>query len=274
MSGGDFLEWLRSFARSRPSRTSQAVALVRAEMKRPSSPEGDPGAQESLCRGMSATSASSFRPQIRARTRFFDDQVVGAISAGTSQVVVCGAGYDDRGLRFRTTGLRFFELDHPGTQVDKARRLRAIAGGRRGLTLAPADFRTDDVATVLDRCGHDAARASLFICEGLLVYLDQRTCSRLLAGLRSRAAPGSTLAVSLAVHREGVSSDAVTTAANARRPSGRREPWRTILPLDAHLALISRAGWRVERSIDAAQLEAEAVPGRTQLVTAVSGPGY
>ena len=273
MSGGDFLEWLRSFARSRLSRTSQAVALVRAEMKRPSSPEGDPGAQESLCRGMSATSASSFRPQIRpvpgsSTTRWW------AISAGTSQVVVCGAGYDDRGLRFRTTGLRFFELDHPGTQVDKARRLRAIAGGRRGLTLAPADFRTDDVATVLDRCGHDAARASLFICEGLLVYLDQRTCSRLLAGLRSRAAPGSTLAVSLAVHREGVSSDAVTTAANARRPSGRREPWRTILPLDAHLALISRAGWRVERSIDAAQLEAEAVPGRTQLVTAVSGPGY
>jgi O-methyltransferase involved in polyketide biosynthesis len=111
------------------------------------------------------------------------------------------------------------------------------------------------------------------MCEGLLVYLDQPTCSRLLGGLRSRAAPGSTLAVSLAVHRAGASSDAVTAAANARRPSGRSEPWRTILSLDAHLALLEQAGWRVERTVDAADLDDEAVPGRTQLVTAVSGPG-
>ena len=201
MSGRSFLRWLRISRRSRPSRTSQAVALARSGMPRPTSPEGDPGAQESLCRGMRPTSASWFRPQIRARTRFFDDQVMGAISAGTSQVVVCGAGYDDRGLRFRTTGVRFFELDHPATQVDKARRLRAIEPAGTGLALAPTDFRVDDVASALIGCGHDAGRPSLFICEGLLVYLDQPTCSRLLGGLRSRAAPGSTLAVSLAVHR-------------------------------------------------------------------------
>jgi methyltransferase (TIGR00027 family) len=242
-------------------------------MARPSSPEGDPGAQESLCRGMRPTSASWFRPQIRARTRFFDDQVMGVISTGISQVVVCGAGYDDRGLRFRTTGVRFFELDHPATQADKAKRLRAMGPAGTSLALAPADFRVDDIASALIGCGHDAGRPSLFMCEGLLVYLDQPTCSRLLGGLRSRAAPGSTLAVSLAVHRAGASSDAVTAAANARRPSGRSEPWRTILSLDAHLALLEQAGWRVERTVDAADLDDEAVPGRTQLVTAVSDRG-
>ncbi len=140
------------------------------------------------------------------------------------------------------------------------------------MTLAAADFRTDDVAAVLGGCGHDVGRPSLFICEGVLVYLDQPTCARLLAGLRSRAAPGSRLAVSLAVHRQGVASEQVTAVANARRASGSAEPWQTILPLGAHLALISRAGWRVERAIDAVQLDAEAAPGRTQLVTALSGP--
>jgi O-methyltransferase involved in polyketide biosynthesis len=130
-----------------------------------------------------------------------------------------------------------------------------------------ADFRTDGVAELLGGGGHDAHRPSLFICEGLLVYLDQPTCARLLAGLRSRAAPGSRLAVSLAVHRQGVASEQVAAAANARRPSGRAEPWQTILPLDAHLALLSRAGWRVESSIDAVLLDAGAAPGRTQLVT-------
>jgi hypothetical protein len=65
-------------------------------------------------------------PSIAARTRFVDAEVTGAIEAGLRQVVTCGAGYDDRALRFRTSGVRFFELDHPATQADKARLLRAL----------------------------------------------------------------------------------------------------------------------------------------------------
>ena len=67
-----------------------------------------------------------------------------------------------------------------------------------GPTLASADFRDDDVAGVLEAIGHDARQPTLFICEGLLVYLDQPTCVRLLGALRARAAIGSELAVSLA----------------------------------------------------------------------------
>jgi methyltransferase (TIGR00027 family) len=203
-----------------------------------------------------------------ARTRFFDDQVLVSIARGVRQVVICGAGYDDRALRFRTTGVRFFELDHPATQAHKAGQLRVMGAQTAELTLAAADFRTAEVATVLSTCGHDPNKPSLFICEGLLVYLDQRTCTRLLAGLRSRAAEGSRLAASLAVHRNGLSSEQVVAAANARRRTGRDEPWRTVLPLEAHLALLERCGWHVERATDAAELEADAVPGRAQLITA------
>jgi methyltransferase (TIGR00027 family) len=209
-----------------------------------------------------------------ARTRFFDDEVLTALGAGVSQVVVCGAGYDDRALRFRSDGARFFEVDHPATQADKARRLRAMGAVPGGPVLAPADFGRQDVATVLGRCGHDAGQPTLFVCEGLLVYLDEPTCARLFVGLRARAAPGSTLAVSLAVHRDVVSSDKVVAAANARRRYGQAEPWRTILPLAAHLALLSGAGWQVERAIDAAELAPGAVPGRTQLVVAVPAPPW
>jgi methyltransferase (TIGR00027 family) len=212
------------------------------------------------------------RHQVAARTEFFDQQVLTAVSAGVKQIVICGAGFDDRAFRFRTPGVRYFELDHPASQADKSRRLRAIDIDTIGLELAPADFRTDDVAKVLEDHGHDAASASLFICEGLLVYLDQPTCVRLLAGLRSRAAPGSTLAVSLATHRAGIDSDYVTTAMNARRPTGQSEPWRTILPVDSHLALIERADWHVEQILDAVKLDPAAIPGRTQLVTAAPNP--
>jgi O-methyltransferase involved in polyketide biosynthesis len=51
---------------------------------------------------------ASLRPNIAARTVFVDEQVMAAIAAGLRQIVICGAGYDDRALRFRTSGVRFF----------------------------------------------------------------------------------------------------------------------------------------------------------------------
>lgn len=256
-----------------PSRTSQVVALTRAGMARPHSPGGDPGAQRRLCRGMRPAGTDPLRPSLAARTRFFDEQVLAAISAGIGQIVIAGAGYDDRALRFRTPGVRFFELDHPDTQADKARRLRAMGAVRRGPVLARADFRRDDVADVLAGCGHDAGQPSLFACEGLLVYLDQPACVRLLAALRARAAPGSALAASLSIHRDGQDSARVTAVANARRRTAGAEPWLTILPAAAHLELLGRGGWQPGEPVDAAQLGTGAEPGRSLLVAARPAAG-
>ena len=229
-----------------PSVTSQAVAFTRARLDRPHSPEGDPAAQDALCAGMQFSPPEWLRVSIAARTRFVDEQVAHAIAAGVRQVVICGAGYDDRALRFRTTGVRFFELDHPATQHDKARLLAGLAGGGEpGVTLAPVDFRGGDVSGVLGLAGHDAGEPSLFVCEGLLVYLDLQTCARLMTALAERAAPGSILAVSLATHADGHDSAEVVRAANDRRRTAAAEPWQTILPVGEHLALLTDAGWQV-----------------------------
>ena len=283
----DFAFWRRWRRRApggdvgRISRTSQAVALTRAQLDRPHSPEGDPLAQARLCEGMRPTPIERLRPMLTARTRFFDEAVTTALADGTDQVVVCGAGYDDRGLRFRTSGVRFFELDQGPTQADKARRLRGLRGAcgahvacgadLGGLILATADFREDDVAAVLAAHGHDRARPTLFLCEGLLIYLDEPVLTRLLSGLASCAAPGSTLAASLAVHAEGLATAEVLAAANARRRAGQTEPWRTILPRDEQIALLAGAGWRTDQAVDAADLEATAPPGRSLLVLAHPG---
>jgi len=267
-----------SFRKSKPgrgpSRTSQVVALTRADFARPHSPGGDPEAQRRLCRGMRPADIGSQRASLAARTRFFDEQVLAAIPAGIPQVVIVGAGYDDRALRFRSPGVDFFELDHPGTQADKAARLLAMGAGpgSGGPTLAAADFRRDDVAAVLAACGHDARRPSLFICEGLLVYLDQPTCVRLLSSMCERAAPRSRLAASLSVHRDGLDSERVAAVANARRRAAEAEPWLTILPAAAHLDLLRRAGWRAAEQVDAAALGTGADPGRSLLITADPQP--
>ena len=250
------------------SRTSQAVALTRATLERPHSPAGDPRAQARLCQGMRPAPIERLRPMLAARTGFFDQAVLTALAAGVGQVVICGAGYDDRALRFRTPGVRFFELDQGPTQADKARRLRGLDTDLSGLTLATADFRHGDVAAVLAASGHDRAAATLFLCEGLLVYLDEPTLTGLLSGLASAAAPGSTLAASLAVHARGRATAEVVAAANAGRRAAATEPWRTILPRDEQIALLARTGWRVDHELDPAELAGDAPAGRTLLVQA------
>ncbi|HEX4245004.1 MAG TPA: class I SAM-dependent methyltransferase [Acidimicrobiales bacterium] len=254
-----------------PSRTSQTVAMTRAGFVRPHTPTGDADAQRALCSGMRPIRSTPLRAHLAARTQFVDNQVLAAIAGGVDQIVVLGAGYDDRGLRFHSPGVRFFELDHPATQADKRRRVARVAPNPTGLTFAPVDFRVDHPGAVLESAGHDAGRPSLFICEGLLVYLDQATIGSLLAALRNRAADDSTLAASLAIHNPAFASDTVVRIANARRPNGTTEPWRTILPKDSHLDLLQRAGWSPTLAVDDASLGTGAPPQRSLLVTADPG---
>jgi methyltransferase (TIGR00027 family) len=255
-----------------PSRTSQAVAVTRSGFSRPHSAGGDPDAQRRLCEGMSQAAISDQLASLAARTQFFDERVLEAIGAGTRQVVILGAGYDDRALRFRTPGVRFFELDHPATQADKTRRLAAM-NVADGPVLAAADFSRDDVGGVLAAAGHQASQPSLFLAEGLLVYLDQPTCLRLLIAVRARAASGSTLAASLAIHRDGLDSARVLEVANSRRRTAATEPWVTILPAALHLDLLRQAGWQAAESIDASDLGTGAEPGRSLLATAHPAAG-
>jgi methyltransferase (TIGR00027 family) len=180
---------------------------------------------------------------IAARTEFFDAQVQAAISDRLPQIVILGAGYDDRPLRFRSPGVHFWELDHPATQRDKERRLRRIGANLDAVTLARVDFRLEGPETTLARAGHDASKPSLFVCEGLLVYLDVATIVKLLAGLRERAAQGSRLTASVGIHAEGLDSTEVAASSNAQRSRGRSEPWRTMLPVADQLDLLRAAGW-------------------------------
>lgn len=253
-----------------PSRTSQAVAVTRAGFARSHSAAGDPDAQRRLVAGMQAPVLEAMQASLEARTIFFDGQVVSAIETGLRQIVILGAGYDDRALRFRTPGVRFFEVDHPNTQQDKRARLAKLPeAGLAGPVLVPADFRVDALPDVLAAAGHDAAEATLFLCEGLLVYLDEQATIGLLDGALAAAGPDSSLAASLSIHADGLDSAHVLEVANARRRTAEAEPWLTILPVAAQTALLARAGWKITTSVDAADLGTGADPGRSLLVTAV-----
>jgi methyltransferase (TIGR00027 family) len=251
-----------------PSRTSQAVAVTRAGFDRPHTPNGDPDAQARLCAGMRAPQVVRLRPHLEARTRFIDAQVMGAIGRGLTQIVILGAGYDDRALRFRTAGVRFFEVDHPDTQADKRRRLDGLNTDTDAISLVPADFRVDDLTTALAAAGQRSDAPTLFLVEGLLVYLDEAAIVGLLGQARARSGPASGLVATLAVHPDGIDSRTVLQRANAARPGARAEPWRTILPISSHLHLVVRSGWEPVEVVDDAALGTGAPPQRSLSVTA------
>src|SRR5262249_12138238 len=64
---------------------------------------------------------------MQVRTRILDDILLAFVRGGGRQVVLLGAGYDCRALRFADalTETTVFEVDHPATQGHKRRVLDA-----------------------------------------------------------------------------------------------------------------------------------------------------
>lgn len=239
---------------TKPSFTARHVARVRAGLDRPTLPSGDADAERRLYEGLGSSPLSAllarrgdFHDRMARRTAFFDRETLAAIERGVPQVVIVGAGYDGRALRFADPRTRFFEVDHPATQADKRRRVAAL-GARpgTGATYVPADLIHDDLAGRLDGAGHDPARASLFVVEGLLGYLPRPTVDQVLTTLRARATPDSELAVALPTVRR-----LDTTRARLRhrwravllRAMG--EPRLSRFEPGEFTGVLARAGWRV-----------------------------
>jgi methyltransferase (TIGR00027 family) len=187
----------------RPSVTARWVAAQRARLARtrPSTPGGQPEVELALDRdvGGLVTAPLWWRSRFDERTRFIDSEVARAIGHGVAQVVLLGAGYDGRALRFGGSGPRWFEVDHPETLADKRRRLASLGAGADGVTYVGADPTSDGVGHSLGAAGHDAGRPSLFVCEALFHSTTLEAAVNVCTALRDRASAGSTLAATFLV---------------------------------------------------------------------------
>jgi methyltransferase (TIGR00027 family) len=181
-----------------------------------------------------------------ARTAFYDGVVQAAVADGIAQVVILGAGYDGRGLRFAAPGIRFYEVDHPATQADKARRLAAVGADLGGLHLVPADLAREDLGAVLATAGHRADEPTAFLCEGLLPYLRADAGERLLRSAHDASAPGSRFAVDFSVRPAKLpfTARAIRGAADVVLRVG-GEPRHTGFGPGEPEALLARAGWTI-----------------------------
>lgn len=128
------------------------------------------------------------------RTRFFDDYLQQACAAGCRQVVLLAAGLDSRGFRLTwPEGVRLFELDLPDVLAFKDRVLTGQATRPRCTRMAvPVDLR-EDWETPLTEAGFASTAPTVWLAEGLLIYLSGDEAARLLTTVGELSAPDSQL---------------------------------------------------------------------------------
>ena len=142
------------------------------------------------------------------RVRYAEDRLLEAVSAGVSQYVILGAGFDTFSLRHNAPAdrLRVFELDHPATQTEKRKRLRAINGSLPvNLKLVAIDFETERLDKALLDAGFNPQSPAVFSWLGTTYYLSKQAIRDTLGQITKVAAPGSRIVLDYKMPRHFIS---------------------------------------------------------------------
>jgi methyltransferase (TIGR00027 family) len=129
-----------------------------------------------------------------ARTKYIDSVFMEALEQGFEQIVIFGAGFDSRAQRFNhlNRSTRIFELDAPITQGEK---LNAFKEKNimipENLIYVPINFMQESLAEKLIEAGFEKDRKSLFLLEGVTMYLSDDAIDKTFTFIRDVAGKGS-----------------------------------------------------------------------------------
>lgn len=133
---------------------------------------------------------------IVGRTRYIDEYLKGCIRAGIEQLVILGAGYDSRAYRFRELEgkVKVFELDQPATQRVKTERIVKIFGSLlSNVVYLPINFDKDNLGEKLTGSGFNRNLKTLFIWEGVTMYITTKAVNETLAFVSTNSVKGSSI---------------------------------------------------------------------------------
>ncbi len=199
------------------------------------------------------------------RARLAEDALEDAVGRGVEQYVILGAGLDT--FAFRRPDLerlRVYELDHPGTQAFKRRRLEELGWPIPArLRFEPVDLARESLEAALSRAGHDRARPSFFSWLGVTMYLAREEVLATLRAVAESAPAGS------AVVFDYFDADAFVPERASRRIKAaieytRRqgEPMKSGLDPEALAADLAPLGLRLREDHGPADIEERFFRGR------------
>ena len=208
-----------------------------------------------------------FRASIVARARFIEDLLVDATEQGVDQYVLLGAGLDTFAQRRPeiASRLRVFEIDQPGAQRWKQRRLLELGFGIPDwLRFIPVNFESSvNWREPLEAAGFDVRRPAVVTSTGVSMYLTPEAIEQMLRAVAAFA-PGSTFAMTFLVPTELADPDVrpgLEMAVRGARASG--TPFISFFTPAEMLALARECGLRNVRHVAASDLAERYFAGRT-----------
>jgi methyltransferase (TIGR00027 family) len=221
---------------------------------------------------MHPVGTSPYRAAIVARTRFVEDLLV---DESIDQYVLLGAGLDTFAQRHPefTGRVRVFEIDQPGPQAWKRKRLDALGlGVPEHLHLIPVDFEAnDDWWQALLDAGFDAKARALVSSSGVSMYITKTATAATLRQL-SQMAPKSIVAMTFMLPLElvdDVDRAGLESAARGAQASG--TPWISFYAPDEIVNLARDAGFADVRYVPTGELAERYLAERSDGLRAAGG---
>lgn len=143
-----------------------------------------------LARAMERATIPGIKLHYALRKRCLEEITRDALREGFRQVVVIGAGFDTLALRLHEAfpDTRFFEIDHPATQRVKRGVVERHHSPKRNLQFISLDLAEGNLEESLLCCPeYRAEDDTLFVAEGLLMYLAPAEIDLLLQFIRSHS---------------------------------------------------------------------------------------
>lgn len=188
--------------RDKPSSTAAIVCAARATTQARQSIRGfdDPYAQRLLppeytgrVSAVVRRAAWTFAHIIGLRTVAIDEGI--RTAPALEQLVILGAGLDARAWRMpEIAAVEVFEVDHPSTQRYK-RECIADFPAREKHHFVSVDFERESLNDRLEACGHRPDLPTIWVWEGVTMYLPQDAITATLQTLADRSAAGSRVLV-------------------------------------------------------------------------------
>jgi methyltransferase (TIGR00027 family) len=178
------------------------------------------------------------------RTAAIDAVVRDAVADGASQLVLLGAGLDARAWRMpELSNASVFELDHPATQAYKRDRVAQLEAKSSDVRFGSLDFERRSIADALADTQFDTKAKSVWVWEGVTMYLTRPAYDASLDAMQALTAPGSRVAFTYVPPDYG---NAVSRAVGDAAASFIGEPLAGLISeRDVETSLASR-GFRLE----------------------------
>jgi methyltransferase (TIGR00027 family) len=149
--------------------------------------------KQALYPRVAAAGAETVVDLVIARTLQFD-RIIDRVSSQVEQFVILGAGYDTRAYgKLKQVSITCFELDQTEVQQHKLESLQSAGISSEHVIFVSVDFTSESMFEKLILAGFDPAKKTLFLWEGVSLYLSEAQVRRTMQDVRQHAAVGSVL---------------------------------------------------------------------------------